>query len=364
MKIRRDLIIVALAIFCLTATLFLIKPTKSDLGPGEYNPWADVNNDGTVDIYDAIGLSNSFGLNDTGVNSRNVNVTKSPAKTVEQDVNISIHSSGGPNPSGYGYGSTSIISTEGYDRMFVSAAIIDIGNKNNGSTQVYLEGVSWIWATINGKDMITLTPPDGYQVRPRVYYPSDLPVCNGTEEFTVKAAQCSVPFFAATWFTNGWVLLRVSVYLTVGTDSPPSVQNTQVTNWPYYQAQPAYQYQGPWENTTIINGDQWISVEVDVGGYSRMYISIVIVNASYHDVPVKTSVSLSYIAWNGYGSYEYVSSNVVNATYYGTSYPVYSQQVPPEFKTKNGYCYLSFEVSSEAFSGWIEWYPVVYLRNE
>jgi hypothetical protein len=214
--------------------------------------------------------------------------------------------------------------------------------------------------------MTTLTPPDYYQnqVRPYLWNPSDLPVCNGTEEFTVEAAQCSVPFYATTWFTTGWVLLRVSVYLTVGTDSPRSVQNTQVTNWPNYQAQPAYQYQGPWENTTIINGDQWISVYVGVGGYSRIYISIVIANASYHDVPVKTSVSLSYIAWNEAGGYEYVSSSVVNATYYGTSYPVYSLQVPPEFKTKSSGCDLTFKVSSEAFSGWIEWYPLVYLRNE
>ena len=96
-----------------------------------------------------------------------------------------------------------------------------------------------------------------------------------------------------------------------------------------------------------------------------MYTSIVIVNASYHDVPVKTSVSLSTIAWNDhYGGYESVSPNAVNATYYGTSYPVYSQQAPPEFKTKGSYCYLSFKVSSEAFSGWIIWYPLVYLRNE
>jgi hypothetical protein len=56
---RKDLIVVALATFCLTASVFMIGSIKS-AGVGEYDPWADINNDGFVDIYDAILLSNAF----------------------------------------------------------------------------------------------------------------------------------------------------------------------------------------------------------------------------------------------------------------------------------------------------------------
>jgi hypothetical protein len=62
MRIKKDLVIVALITFFLTTTLFMIRPTKSDFGPGEYNPWADIDDNGIVDIYDAIRLANAFGL--------------------------------------------------------------------------------------------------------------------------------------------------------------------------------------------------------------------------------------------------------------------------------------------------------------
>ena len=60
MRIKKDLVIVALITFFLTTTLFMIRPTKSDFEPGEYNPWADIDDNGIVDIYDAIRLANAF----------------------------------------------------------------------------------------------------------------------------------------------------------------------------------------------------------------------------------------------------------------------------------------------------------------
>ena len=77
MRIKKDLVVVALAIFCLTATVFMIRPTKSNPGTTiEPNQWADINDDGTVDIYDAIILSNAFGQPVDPV--KNVNVTDYP----------------------------------------------------------------------------------------------------------------------------------------------------------------------------------------------------------------------------------------------------------------------------------------------
>ena len=60
MKDKKNLIVAILATFCLTAVLFRIGPITSSPGIGEYDPWADINNDGIVDIYDALKLAGSF----------------------------------------------------------------------------------------------------------------------------------------------------------------------------------------------------------------------------------------------------------------------------------------------------------------
>jgi hypothetical protein len=50
---RKDIIVTALLSFCLTATLFMIATTRSQ----EYDPWADLNGDGKIDILDVVGLT-------------------------------------------------------------------------------------------------------------------------------------------------------------------------------------------------------------------------------------------------------------------------------------------------------------------
>ena len=76
MKIRKDLIIVALATFCLTATLFMVVLTRSADDPN-WDPWVDIKEDGTVDIYDAITLANAYGT--SGDTTKNVTVTNWPS---------------------------------------------------------------------------------------------------------------------------------------------------------------------------------------------------------------------------------------------------------------------------------------------
>jgi len=76
MKIRKDLIIVVLATFCLTFALFTILPTGSNYKAssiGEYDPWIDINDDGKIDMKDVRSVAISFGT--TGDPTRNVNVT-------------------------------------------------------------------------------------------------------------------------------------------------------------------------------------------------------------------------------------------------------------------------------------------------
>jgi len=73
MKFKRDLIIVVLATFCLTASIFMVVPTRSNpTGLGEYDPWVDNNEDGAIDIFDAIGLAGIYGT--SGDPTKSVNV--------------------------------------------------------------------------------------------------------------------------------------------------------------------------------------------------------------------------------------------------------------------------------------------------
>lgn len=69
---KRDLIIAVLATFCLTATLFMILPTESSPAAAEYDPWADMNDDGTINILDISNVAVGFGT--SGDPTKNVNI--------------------------------------------------------------------------------------------------------------------------------------------------------------------------------------------------------------------------------------------------------------------------------------------------
>lgn len=60
---------------CLTASLFAAVPTESarTATAATYDPWADLNGDGRIDIMDVVGLTGIYGT--TGNPARNVNVT-------------------------------------------------------------------------------------------------------------------------------------------------------------------------------------------------------------------------------------------------------------------------------------------------
>jgi hypothetical protein len=57
---RKDLIIAVLATFCLTATLFLVIPTRSQTA-SQYDPWLDTNADGKIDGKDLGETAFAFG---------------------------------------------------------------------------------------------------------------------------------------------------------------------------------------------------------------------------------------------------------------------------------------------------------------
>lgn len=67
---RKDLIIAVLLTFCLAATLFMVAATKSQ----EYDPWADLNGDGKINILDVTGMTSIYGM--SGDATRNVTIAK------------------------------------------------------------------------------------------------------------------------------------------------------------------------------------------------------------------------------------------------------------------------------------------------
>jgi hypothetical protein len=73
---KRDLIIAVLATFCLTATLFLILPVRST---GTYDPWADFNGKGKINMLDVGYVASLFGTK--GDPTRNVTVTNWPTSS-------------------------------------------------------------------------------------------------------------------------------------------------------------------------------------------------------------------------------------------------------------------------------------------
>lgn len=76
MAIRKDLIAAVLVTFCLTVALFAAVPTLSQPSTPEYNPWADLNEDGIVDIFDVVAVTGIY--ESTGEPVKNVNVTNWP----------------------------------------------------------------------------------------------------------------------------------------------------------------------------------------------------------------------------------------------------------------------------------------------
>jgi hypothetical protein len=67
---KRNVIIAVLATFCLTATLFMV---SSSLG---YDPWADINEDGQIEMKDIAYSARLYGS--SGDPTKNVTVTNWP----------------------------------------------------------------------------------------------------------------------------------------------------------------------------------------------------------------------------------------------------------------------------------------------
>jgi hypothetical protein len=68
----RKCLAVSLCVVLSTSLLFMLTPSRSSPGIGEYDTWADINDDGQVDIYDAIALAGAFGTSGTSAQKASI----------------------------------------------------------------------------------------------------------------------------------------------------------------------------------------------------------------------------------------------------------------------------------------------------
>lgn len=66
MVTKKDLVIAVLTTFCLTSTLFMIERAISS--GSQYDPWKDVNDDGSINIIDISMVAKLFGTTGTPIN--------------------------------------------------------------------------------------------------------------------------------------------------------------------------------------------------------------------------------------------------------------------------------------------------------
>jgi hypothetical protein len=124
MKLRRDVLIAVLATFCLTSALFAVKPSGSQTSPkAQYDPWADLNDDGKISMDEIVKACELFGT------------TGDPAKRViisGHETYYEVRSGTVTSPGYYYY-----FNTTGWDRISILIRV-------QGTATVYL---CWWWGT-------------------------------------------------------------------------------------------------------------------------------------------------------------------------------------------------------------------------
>lgn len=67
MLLKKHLMVIVLAVFCLAAALFAVMPINSQ-GAGEYDPWLDVNDDGAIEMKDVSSVARAYGTIGAAIN--------------------------------------------------------------------------------------------------------------------------------------------------------------------------------------------------------------------------------------------------------------------------------------------------------
>jgi hypothetical protein len=225
---KKDLVIVALATFCLTATLFMIVSTRSQTG--QYDPWMDLDDNGQINILDAIDLSNVYGT--SGDPTKIVTVTNLPEHDTIKQMNVRFYwsehmgiilSSTDPNT----------VDCRGFSKMYVYAHATNVTWYPINAT--FPVSLSWVQWTVNDTDpyyegdyrpenvaghlnmTVQVWQTVGYQNETQLNtWPVYSDTTPSTATIDVKGPWCklffSVPYYPyITW--DGWMDLAVTVYL-------------------------------------------------------------------------------------------------------------------------------------------------------
>ena len=223
MKLRRDVLVAVFITFCITSVLFAVKPIGSQTTV-QYDPWADINDDGKIDLKDIIYEIRLFGT--TGDPTKNVNVTNWPTQQAEpswkverayqlsrQYINVSWDLLGGAD-------GTDWIFVGGYSKMVVYFEAVAVSHtQKTDTTTITLDYIDWGIKTSDGRWMgysfdhlgeyiinYTVTGIDGSLMH--FYQPHSCPVIE------VKGPWVSLAFFKISSTQScGWLLLEVYVYL-------------------------------------------------------------------------------------------------------------------------------------------------------
>jgi hypothetical protein len=189
-----------LALACvLLAPMFLVGITAS----APYDPWADLDVDGDIDIFDIVKMATSYGT--TGDPGKNVSVTNwpSPFEAAVQDLNMSW-----ADYDGY---DLLVVACGGFSQLYVYATV-DSAVIGDYTFNVSLYAVQWNPGGL----------PSYYEYRAGdfLWFSGEIagsskaaPVVLVGEPIIVKSALCVLCFYVEASMPSGWINLRVTPYL-------------------------------------------------------------------------------------------------------------------------------------------------------
>jgi len=314
MKFRRDLIIVALATFCLTSTLFMVVTSRSADSPN-WDPWADIKEDGTVDIYDAITLSNAFGS--SGETPKNVSVTNWPSNTYPKDSIFTWYSSQYIPPTA-SWGSDHF-STVGFTQVTVRIV-------TNATISAYYYQNLYV-----GLSATTME------------YDYRIVTLELTKTFNVKGTE----FYVWLW-NSGSETAQISCYI-------------YMNSIPRIDTKPSFD-----EQSVNLNASQGVSQSYfDCEGFSRLSVTVA---PGYQARNGTYDVTLYVYAIGWGGAWEYLPTSALNVTFTVTNGVVdYDHPRPLVLETKARGCTLFWSVLNSHNlppDWWLTFTVYGYLRNE
>lgn len=154
---KKNLVIAVLATFCLTASLFMTVGTSGTSTTPQYDPWIDINDDGTINVLDLILVANGLGGTGDPINKTalllelqsRVETLEAQTHSSNQTLEVLINQSFGVPEFLYsngGYFDLVKMGEQGTTGWVTAkTAIIPANTLKNGTIVVYLNWVSYYY---------------------------------------------------------------------------------------------------------------------------------------------------------------------------------------------------------------------------